>query len=137
MKKTTLRLSNRGTLYIGLSAMTFFFHSKSFSQTTEIPKSTGELRSIQVPQFANEAERQEWILKHPEEYQFLIGSFKKEDVNGQSSLPSDFPKFVNTGNPELDNQNYSKEKAIWINEHPDLYKKMQEPTTLPSENKNN
>ena len=59
MKKTTLRLSNRVTFYIGISAMTFFFHSTSFSQKTEIEKSTSELRNIQVPQFANEAERQE------------------------------------------------------------------------------
>ncbi len=136
MKKTTLRLSNRVTFYIGISAMTFFFHSTSFSQKTEIEKSTSELRNIQVPQFANEAERQEWILNHPEEYHFLIGSFKKEGVESQSPLPNDFPKFINTGNPELDNQNYTKQKALWINEHPELYKKMQEPSTISTDPKN-
>ena len=136
MKKTTLRLSNRVTLSIGISAMTFFFHSTSFSQTTEVQKSTSELRAIEVPKFANESERQEWILKHPEEYHFLIGSFKKEGVDSQSSLPSDFPKFINTGNPELDNQNYAKQKALWINEHPELYKKMQEPSTISIDPKN-
>jgi hypothetical protein len=137
MKNSTLRLSNRATLYIGLSAMTFFIHSNSFSQTSEIQKSTSELRSIQVPQFANEAERQEWILSHPDEYHFLIGSNKKEAIESKEVLPSDFPKYINTGNPELDNQNYSKQKEKWVIEHPEAYKKMQEPTSTPSEIKNN
>lgn len=122
MKKTTLRLSNRVTLYIGISAMTFFFHSKSFTQTTEVQKSTSELRAIEVPQFANESERQEWILKHPEEYRFLTGQYKEEKNEAADS--NGFPQFVNTGDPEKDGMIYQERKQAWIIAHPEEYKQM-------------
>lgn len=122
MKKTTLQLSNRLALSISLSALTFSFYSKSFSQTTEAQKSTSELRAIEVPQFANETERQEWISKHPEEYHFLIGSYKEKKV----SEIEEFPKFIETGNYELDILTHQKRKDDWINKHPEEYKRMQE-----------
>lgn len=38
------------------------------------------------------------------------------------NLPG-YPKFVATGNPDLDEKNYQLAKAKWINENPDLYQK--------------
>lgn len=39
--------------------------------------------------------------------------------NGE--LPADFPKFVDTGNPEVDNANYKAAKDKWISENQELY----------------
>jgi hypothetical protein len=34
-----------------------------------------------------------------------------------------YPKFIATGNSELDNKNYQKAKAKWMDENPDAYQK--------------
>lgn len=33
-----------------------------------------------------------------------------------------YPKYISTGNPKLDELNYQKEKAKWIDDNPNLYK---------------
>jgi hypothetical protein len=38
------------------------------------------------------------------------------------NLPG-YPKFIATGNPELDEKNYQLAKAKWIDENPELYQK--------------
>lgn len=81
-----------------------------------------ELRAIQVPVFANETERQEWISSHPEEYKFLTGQYKEEKAAAVSS--NGFPQFVNTGNPEKDEKIYQERKQEWIVTHPEEYKQM-------------
>lgn len=55
----------------------------------------------------------------------------KEEVRSQSSkenssvrpeLPNDFPKFVNTGNPKKDQEDYKIAKQNWIANNPERYK---------------
>ena len=41
-----------------------------------------------------------------------------------NSLPQDFPKYINTGNPDADQNRYAEEKQNWIGHNPDLYKKI-------------
>lgn len=137
MKRTTLRLiplNPRATKIIFCGAITLF---TSFSVLSQEQNTKEELRTIQMPDFQSAAERQDWINKHPNEYQFLVDSEKKDVITSNEILPNDFPKYVNTGNPELDNQNYSKQKEKWIMEHPEAYKKMQEPKSTTLEIKNN
>ena len=45
---------------------------------------------------------------------------------------SDYPKFINTGNPEKDNQDFKKRKQEWINANPEKYKQISNPG-MPSE----
>lgn len=40
------------------------------------------------------------------------------------SLPPDFPVFVDTGNPETDQQNYRRAKEDWIKANPERYQQM-------------
>jgi hypothetical protein len=35
-----------------------------------------------------------------------------------------FPKYIDTGNPVLDRENYDKKKNEWIKNNPELYKKL-------------
>ena len=44
------------------------------------------------------------------------------DRNG--SLPQGFPRFIDTGNPDLDEENHTKEKAKWIENNNELYKEL-------------
>lgn len=45
-------------------------------------------------------------------------------VTNQNNLPAGFPVYVNTGNPEKDQADYTAAKEKWISENPDHYKKM-------------
>lgn len=122
MKRTTLRLiplNPRATKIIFCGAITLF---TSFTVLSQEQSTKGELRSIQVPVFENETERQEWIASHPEEYKFLTGQYKEEKVEAVDS--DGFPQFVNTGNPEKDEKIYQERKQAWIIAHPEEYKQM-------------
>ena len=132
MKKSTLRFNSGAFRVIFCSTVSFFTFFNVFSQEQN---SVNEKQTIHVPVFQSEVERQEWIKNHPEEYQLMLS--KKVATANKEILPSDFPKFVNTGNPELDNQNYSKLKQEWISTHQEEYKKMQEPTSSSINTKNN
>ncbi len=45
---------------------------------------------------------------------------------------ADYPQFINTGNPEKDNQDFKKRKQQWINANPEKYKQISNPG-MPSE----
>jgi hypothetical protein len=45
---------------------------------------------------------------------------------------SDYPQFINTGNPEKDNEDFKKRKREWIMAHPEKYKQISNPG-MPSE----
>lgn len=47
---------------------------------------------------------------------------QRSETVANQELPADFPRFVNTGNPEFDNAKYQNEKAKWINDNPERYK---------------
>ncbi|MFA4851879.1 MAG: hypothetical protein WC599_05110, partial [Bacteroidales bacterium] len=38
--------------------------------------------------------------------------------------PDNFPDYIDTGNPQLDTENFAKAKQEWINNNPEAYKKM-------------
>ena len=69
-----------------------------------------------------------WINKYPESYNALYNnneeqSFKSsKNENKYYELPSDFPKFIDTGNPQSDITDYQKTKDDWILKNPDKYK---------------
>ena len=47
------------------------------------------------------------------------------DAAKSANGPADgFPVLINTGNPELDNQNYQAAKAAWIQAYPSAYQQM-------------
>jgi len=119
MKKTTLRLNTHASKIIFCGTFTFLTSFTAFSQEQN---TKGELRTIQVPVFANETERQEWISSHPEEYKFLTGQYKEEKASVVSN--NGFPQFVNTGNLQKDEENYQERKQEWIVNHPEEYKQM-------------
>ena len=51
------------------------------------------------------------------------------------TLPADFPKYIDTGNPETDRMNYKKAKDEWIKQHPKEYKEINNGDLLTPEQK--
>lgn len=47
--------------------------------------------------------------------------------NALESNTNEMPKFIDTGNPQLDNQTYKEKKIEWIKNNPENYKKLTEP----------
>lgn len=128
MKNSTLRCSNRMLLFLGISSISVFSHFNCYSQTSSPTSKNQDLRNIQVPVFQNEAERQEWVAAHPEEYKFLTGELKST----ANQLPiEEFPSFINTGDAKKDIEDHQKRKNAWISAHPEEYLRMQE-TFTPS-----
>jgi hypothetical protein len=75
-----------------------------------------------VPEFKNEKQKQDWIKENPEKYKAMGGNLseeqekqikEKEALKKANSEMPEFPKYVDTGNPQLDKQNYEKSKADW------------------------
>ncbi|MBI4649162.1 MAG: hypothetical protein HY738_21860 [Bacteroidia bacterium] len=66
----------------------------------------------------------------------VLKSSKKElSVENTQQLPDDFPKFINTGNPEKDRENYKFAKEKWIEKNPELYKNLNNKTEISAEEK--
>jgi hypothetical protein len=55
------------------------------------------------------------------------GTANNVSVTNQQ-LPSDFPTYINTGNPEKDAETYAKAKQEWISKNPEKYQQMLNPT---------
>lgn len=52
-------------------------------------------------------------------------SNKKEPVERSiPGMPESFPKYIDTGNKQEDDKNYNIAKKKWIEENPELYKKL-------------
>jgi len=54
-------------------------------------------------------------------------TIKKEKsviVENKQEMPAGFPKYIDTGHPETDRQNYSQAKQLWINNNPDKYNEL-------------
>jgi len=45
-------------------------------------------------------------------------------TNATGAEYNDYPKYINTGNPLQDKQNYYNSKKVWASTHPDAYKKI-------------
>ena len=48
-------------------------------------------------------------------------STRQNDI--KKTVPSDFPRFIDTGNPSSDSADYERRKNIWIQNNPDRYNK--------------
>lgn len=80
------------------------------------------------------SEKDKWINEHPEEYEKLSKEMKKsnddkiriEKLNGkQEPIKADgFPQYKNTGQKNIDNNNYTIEKDEWIKNNPQKYQRM-------------
>ena len=49
---------------------------------------------------------------------------KKNTASPTVNLPEDFPKYIDTGNPSFDIQDYINRKQEWINNNPEKYAKI-------------
>jgi hypothetical protein len=101
-----------------------------------------------VPEFKSKSEKQQWVKDNPQvldgEPEFNSQEEKEEWVRtkeGQEPrraetrdailvFPDDktFPVYVKTGNKTLDDDNYAQQKQEWINNNPDKYAKMSNPS---------
>lgn len=103
--------------------------------------------------FRNEEYKTTWITDHPEEYKNMGGQISPElqsQINNkamsiQSNAPKkmivifpeipSFPKYVQTGNPQADDENYRVNKEAWINSHQAEYNQMNQLGTSESKNR--
>lgn len=88
-----------------------------------------------MPTFNNDQEKASWVKAHPEEYKKILdnattktnGSTMGTTISqpsGQLVNVSGFPAYINTGNKQKDDDNYTQAKQAWIAAHPEEYKKM-------------
>jgi len=73
----------------------------------------GGLSGTLAPQLSNQAEKVEWLRNQ--------NASKDPSVQIGIDHPS-FPKYVSTGNTDLDNEKYESAKIEWIAKNPALYK---------------
>ena len=51
------------------------------------------------------------------------------NISSTNQQPSsDFPTYINTGNPEKDAETYAKAKQVWISKNPEKYQQMLNPS---------
>lgn len=117
-------------------------------------KSFGQIQEKIVPQFRSDEEKVKWVNEHPEEYRKMNGedvkpverpiefksdaeksAYLKENGLGKEitileDVPG-FPKYIDTGNPEMDQADYSYRKDLWVEQNRELYDKM---TSVKEEN---
>ncbi len=106
--------------HILILSVFFLFVKSGMAQSTPVVKN---------PVFHSVQEREAWMKTHPGQNSTLdttgISSTTPTTASvSQSTMPADFPKYVNTGNKEQDDANYTAAKAAWIAQHPDEYAKM-------------
>ena len=58
-----------------------------------------------------------------------VSPSKNGTAKKSNEVPEGFPKYVNTGNPEVDQQNYAKAKDKWYAENPDKATKLNHTST--------
>jgi hypothetical protein len=93
----------------------FFVSTVGFSQEGNIKKSTTfDAKSGKQPVKAKKANTVDAQKKSPEK----PGT---KSVNAGKDFPADFPKFVNTGNADADNEKYRIAKEEWVAKNPERY----------------
>lgn len=50
--------------------------------------------------------------------------YPTEEYLIQNNVPSDFPRYIDTGNPKQDCARYHEAKQDWIRNNPELYEKI-------------
>ena len=89
-----------------------------------------------VPEFSTKAEKDAWFNNLSASQILPNGDYMlptRESARVKIIFPdiSTFPKYVNTGNQDLDDQNYDQQKQIWINQNQDQYNSMVQPASDP------
>lgn len=105
------------------------------------PGKTSENTKTSV-QFQNDDFKTQWIKQNPEAYNNMGGVISSDEQSQSLSRQStnqhtptkreiiifpdiqSFPKFEQTGDPLVDNENYRMKKQAWINSHQEEYNKM-------------
>ena len=79
-----------------------------------------------VPEFNTKAEKEEWFNAH----EAVQEPKRTETKDAVYVLPNDetFPVYAKTGNKAQDDDNYAQQKQEWINNNPDKYAKMSNPS---------
>jgi hypothetical protein len=94
-----------------------------------------------VLKFDNVEYKRKWILENPETYKGMGGTLDSDQQKQTLSTPQnsndapkkaiiilpdvpDFPKYEQTGNAIIDNENYRAKKQAWINSHPEEYNQL-------------
>lgn len=96
---------------------------------------TGTLAfSQEMPTFSNDQKKEAWIKANPSAYERILSNNANIVVTNTTvvaqpapskvDLPS-FPQYVNTGNEDLDKQNYEAAKAEWVKNNPAAYQEAQ------------
>jgi hypothetical protein len=67
--------------------------------------------------------KSKWIAEHPDLYPKSDEEAPELKITPSSASSPGFPKYMDTGNPTIDAENYQIAKSKWIAEHPDLYPK--------------
>lgn len=102
-----------------ISAIFFFAYGLSIAQEKKEPiEKEIKIQSSEVKVETKEDKTKNNLVNTPD-------NLKKKEDNvqpDQKKLPQDFPKFEDTGNPEIDKENYFKRKEKWISENPEKYK---------------
>ncbi|MBN2682869.1 MAG: hypothetical protein JXR58_10200 [Bacteroidales bacterium] len=72
--------------------------------------------------------RANYLLPNLVDYDFTSVKIIDKSLLGKTpaKLPADYPKFINTGNPEADKADYDARKKEWIENNPEEYKKISE-----------
>jgi len=82
----------------------------------------GGQQGAQAPEFSTQTEKDAWVRNQD----------PSKDPSARIGIdhPS-FPKYVSTGNPDLDNANYESAKNEWIAKNPALYEAVGTEKELP------
>jgi hypothetical protein len=110
-------------------------------------KSFGQAQELKTPQFRSDEEKVKWVNEHPEEYKRLNGEEVKpatrpaefssdaeksayirenglgKEITFLEDVPG-FPKYIDTGNPEMDEADYSYRKDLWVEQNRAIYEQM-------------
>ena len=88
------------------------------------------------PEFKSKKEKEEWVktkelsVKRDNSEETIQEPRRIETRDAILVFPDDetFPVYVKTGNKTLDDDNYAQQKQEWINNNPDKYAKMSNPS---------
>ena len=87
------------------------FAQKSIEKTVGLKKET-KVVVIKKQHNSQQTHNQRPTKIHSEEYRIA------------NNIPSDFPRFIDTGNPKVDGENYFNAKQAWIKANPTRFEKI-------------
>ena len=133
MKITTL-ISNKSLHIIGIMCLiSATSHSqnndaKSNESSREELKIEREVKVVEVQHATNRA-----IESSSQETPPTGFSKSSQNSSEVQAIPSDFPKYIDTGNAVQDSANYKQRKKEWIENNPSRYKAMTSNTVVKTQ----